>query len=195
MRSFADSAVRECPAWHKDRAVSPIDERVIDNVTRLLPNEDALKASAVKTAFDASALDALELKNIYRVSFSDAAARSEEASSSAVECAGGFQGFVLEAQGPSAVLTDPPAWLLDTTYPSASVNPYFRPGYYHPMVYYGGIPGVAFGEANRYRPCPYCQPETCAYYAGLVLKTQLQLDCLDPDDWDTCVSYCGPKLP
>lgn len=194
VRSFGDSGVRECPAWHKDRAVNPIDERVIDNVTRVLPNESDLQANASKTLFNASELDALELKNVYKVSFRDGAAHGEDASSWAAQCAGGFQGFVLEAQGANAVLTDPPAWLLDTTYLGAAQDPYLRAGYYHPMCYYGHVPGVAFGEAERYRPCSNCQPESCCYYAGLVLKTQLQLDCLDPNDWDTCVSYCGPPM-
>ena len=195
VRSFRDSPVRECPAWQKDRAVNPIDDRVVDSVTPLLGNAADLRATINKAAFDASALDALELKNLYRVSFHDSAARSEDPSSWAVQCAGGFQGFVLEAQGHDAVLTDPPAWLLDTTFASAAQDPFLRAGYYHPMCYYGGVPGVVFGEANRYRPCTNCQPESCCYYAGLALKTQLQLDCLDPDDWDTCVSYCGPPLP
>ena len=194
VRSFADSGVRECPTWQKDREVNPIDARVVDNVSRLLSRENELETSVIKKAFQGSELDALELKNLYRVSFSEPAARSENASTWAAQCAGGFQGFVLEAQGPSALLTDPPAWLLDTTYLSAAEDPYLRDGYYHPMCYYGGAPGVAFGEPERYRPCPTCRPESCCYYAGLALKTQLQLDCLDPNDWDTCVSYCGPPL-
>ena len=114
----------------------------------------------------------------------------------AMACAGGFPGFVISGEGES-VLTDPPAWLLDTTYLGADTDPYLRPGYYHPMSYYGGVPGVAFGEYERFDPCGggKCPPESCSYYAGLHLKTQLQKDCLDDADVSTCVSYCGPKLP
>lgn len=87
--------------------------------------------------------------------------------------------------------------MTDTIYPSAAVDPYLRTGYYHPMCYSGPLPGVIFGAAERARPCGplvSCLPELCCYYAGGAIKTYLQMDCVDPNDWQTCVSYCGPKL-
>ena len=201
-REFSSKGVLSCPTWSKKQTVNPISPAVIDALTPNLDQlGDALQA-ADKGAGKARALTAngvpeeLEEKNIYSTSFPESASPQarESAAAWAAACAGGFAGFVLGTAG-SSVLTDPTAWLIDTTYGSAAQDPYFRPGYYHPMSYYGPIPGALFGNANRYRPCPTCKPEICSYYAGSHLKTFLQLDCLDDNNWATCVSYCGPPLP
>ena len=96
-----------------------------------------------------------------------------------------------------SVVTDPPAWQLETTYRSVAADPYLKAGYYHPMSYYLGTPGVSFGEYARFDPCggELCPPEQCSYYNGMHRKTALQPDCLDPSNLDTCVSYCGEDLP
>lgn len=198
LRSFADSGIEACPAWSKESTVNPITASTTDAIIPTLPAPDALGFTA-KLKDDAQAFlvpEALEEKHLYRTAFEAAATPevSDEAGASAVKCAGGFAGFVLGHDG-DVVLTDPTAWLIDTVYMSASYDPYMRPGYYHPMSYYGTLPGALFGNANRYRPCPGCAPEFCSYYAGGHIKTPLQLDCLDPNDWATCTSYCGPKLP
>jgi hypothetical protein len=103
---------------------------------------------------------------------------------------------VIRAEG-EVILTDPPGWLLDTTYATAAQDPYLRPGYYHPMSYYGGAPGVQFASAARVAPCsaavdPNCKPETCSFYSGIHLKLPLQLDCLNDSDFSTCVGVCAP---
>ena len=195
LRSFADSQIEECPAWSKQSTLNPITASSIDDVLRTLPVLSALPTS-FKEPQAFAVPEALEEKNIYRATLGAEGARdaSLDIGARAVACAAGFAGFVLGHVGDS-VLTDPPAWLLDTVYMSASYDPYMRAAYYHPMSYYGGAPGVQFGEAARYEPCPGCKPEICSYYAGSHIKTPLQLDCLNDNDPDTCVSYCGPKLP
>jgi hypothetical protein len=81
----------------------------------------------------------------------------------------------------------------DTTYPTASADPFLRPVYYHPMSYAGPLPGAQFANAHRALACPTCPPETCSYYAGSIhIKLPLQLDCLDPADFTTCVGVCEP---
>jgi len=198
LRSFADSGVAQCPAWTKEQTVNAITASDIDAVIPALPALKALSASNALSDHTQvfQVPEVLEELNLYRASFNSAAAphAGDDAGASAVKCAGGFAGFALGHDG-DAVLTDPVAWLLDNTYSSAAADPFLRSGYYHPMSYYGGAPGTTFGNANRARPCPGCSPEICSYFAGSHLKTFLQLDCLDDNQWNTCVSYCGPKLP
>jgi len=202
-RGFVDTGAAACPTWSKTQTLNPITHDVIDRLTPALKSLDVAQLKVLdKDAHTAEALQAggvleeLEEKNLYRVSFPAAASEQAHASAAdwAAACAGGFDGFVLGTAGTS-VLTDPTAWLLDTTYSSAALDPFLVPIYYHPMSRYGTPPGALFGNVNRYRPCPTCPPEVCSYYAGGHIKTLLQLDCLDESDWATCVSYCGPKLP
>jgi hypothetical protein len=71
------------------------------------------------------------------------------------------------------------------------------------MSYYGGTPGVQFGDPHRAVPCglnasgqPVCDPEACSYFTGSShKKVKLQLDCNDYSNPNTCTSYCGPALP
>jgi hypothetical protein len=211
LRSFAQSGVLACPTWSKEQTVNPITPAVIDGIMPALAAlDDAQLRIANKTAPKAEALtaggvpDELEEKNLYRVSFPTSASEQAHASAAdwAAACAGGFAGFVLSTAGSSA-LTDPAAWLSNTIYPNAPADPYLRGGFYFPMSYYGGAPGVQFADAARARPCdgPHdfpgpsvCPAEMCSYYAGIHLKTTLQLDCLNPNDWSTCVSFCGSPL-
>jgi hypothetical protein len=59
-----------------------------------------------------------------------------------------------------------------------------------------------FGDYARFSPCgtsadgmSLCNPELCTYYTGGLHKmTKLQRDCLDPNNLDTCNSYCGPLV-
>ncbi len=200
VRGFASTGVTACPEWRKERTVNPITESVIDAVAprlKFLSDRQVTAEVAGHPSPDFAFPEELEEKNLYRASFAALVAPEASASpaASAAACAGGFAGFVLEAAG-SSVLTDPQAWLLDTTYPTASADPYLRPGYWHPMSYWGGVPGVSYGNPHRAKPCPDCPAEYCSYWTGSHKITRLQLDCNDPNDWDTCVSYCGPlQLP
>jgi hypothetical protein len=201
LRSFAGSGIGECPSWHKERTVNPITTQVVEAVSPRLGRvvaRSALAAAADELVVEQVSRfpEELEEKNLYRVRYADPAGAVDQVAPgvSAALCAGGFDGFVLETSD-DVVLTDPVAWLLNTTFPSASADPFLRPGYYHPMSFYGPLPGAKFANYARYAPCPGCPPEMCSYYAGMHTLTRLQADCLDPSDITTCVAYCGPPLP
>jgi hypothetical protein len=200
LRSFADSGVSECPIWHKERTVNPITSQVVEAVSPSLGRvaRAALAATADELVIEQAARfpEELEEKNLYRVRYADPAGAVGQVAlgASAALCAGGFDGFVLQTSN-DLVLTDPVVWLLDTTYPSAAADPFLRPGYYHPMSFYGPPPGAQFANYARYAPCPGCPPERCSYYAGIHKLTRLQADCLDASDITTCLAYCGPPLP
>ncbi|HEY3667664.1 MAG TPA: hypothetical protein VGL19_16790, partial [Polyangiaceae bacterium] len=201
---FAASGVVQCPIWKKARVVNPITAAVVDRVIPLLP---ALPAED-NGQFDAAGapqpfLAPLKQNSLYTVAFANTppGQKCDTPAACAAACAAGFPGFVLAADG-ATVLTDPPAWLLDNSYPSSTTDPFLRPGYYHPMSYYNGAPGTVFAEASR--ACPVngsfdalqqgvpCVPETCSYFSGIHVKYPLQLDCLDSKDFSTCVGYCAP---
>jgi hypothetical protein len=181
-----------CPTWSEKR-VSVISDKDLDTVTSTLP-----KLPAEDTGVAPRNIELLKQNATYTVAFdpNTPGQKCETAGNCATACAGAFPGFVLSHDG-NTMLTDPAAWLLDTTYTPPTPDPYLRTGYYHPMSYYGGVPGVQFAEYARFDPCGdrVCAPEACSYFAGIHLKAQLQPDCLDPMNLDTCVSYCGPQLP
>jgi hypothetical protein len=212
-----------CPTWQRSRVINPIDAAttsVVGAALAALPaaGEAALQVAVpgitrsslttLESEFDElrapadhlNIFDLLEENSLYVVSQSDAQSCGSPAECAAV-CADAFPGFFIGIKGQEEVVTDPIAWLLDTTYKTKAQNPYLRPLYYHPMSYYGPLPGMLFGDYARFEPCgpnsadPLCGPEQCSYYAGNHLKTFLQKDCLDPADVDTCVSFCGPPLP
>jgi hypothetical protein len=197
LRGFADRGVGECPVWRKERTVNPITDQVIQAVSSRLGRVSAQStwsAATIELVIEQAARfpEELEEKNLYRVQLGSQA--SALIGASAAACADGFQGFVLETSG-DLVLTDPPVWLLDITFPSAAADPFLKPGYYHPMSFYGPLPGAQFANYARYAPCPGCPPEKCSYWAGVHKLTRLQAACLDPSDISTCVAYCGPPLP
>jgi hypothetical protein len=182
-----------CPTWANKRVFNLITDKEVAAVIDGLP-----KLPAEDTGRPPPNLELLKQNSFYTASFGANVPKQkcESPGNCATLCAGAFPGFVLSNDGP-VMFTDPTAWLLDTTYVPPTPDPYLRTGYYHPMSYYGGVPGVQFAEYARFDPCggQICQPEACSYFAGVHLKTQLQKDCLNPMDLDTCVSYCGPKLP
>jgi hypothetical protein len=191
LQSFDAKGIKSCPTWRKSQVVNPITEGTVVKVEAGLP-----KLPAEDNGRPLPVLELLKENTLYIVTADQADATcSKSPADCAMACAGGFPGFVISGQGES-VLTDPPAWLLDTTFLGATADPFLRPGYYHPMSYYGGVPGVQFGEYSRFDPCGNgtCPAESCSYFAGVHLKTQLQKDCLDDADLDTCVSFCGPPL-
>jgi hypothetical protein len=224
LTDFANSGVVQCPVWTKDRVVNPITADVIDRVSPLLPRLPAQDNGSVDptTGGPLPFLAPLKQNSLYIVSFATPPPGQQCATPAACAavCAGGFPGFVLATDGAS-VLTDPPAWLLDTSYPSTGTDPFLRAGYYHPMSYYGGAPGTLFADATRACPikgssgfgtatgtgtagdagangtstgaanAPPCVPETCSFFSGIHVKLPLQLDCLDKSNFSTCVGYCA----
>ncbi len=179
-----------CPSWGEKRVFNLITEKEVAAVTDGLP-----KLPAEDTGRPPPNLELLKQNSFYTTSFpaNTPGQKCESAGNCATLCAGAFPGFVLSHDG-SLMFTDPAAWLLDTQYIPPTPDPYLRTGYYHPMSYYGGAPGVQFADYARFDPCggEVCAPEACSYFAGIHLKGQLQKDCLDPMLLDTCVSFCAP---
>lgn len=191
-QKFMDSGVSVCPIWKKDRIVNPITSEVIAKVENELP-----KLPTQDLAFPRGLMESLKENSIYSLGFEQTppGQKCTTPAECATVCAGAFPGFVIGVQSDTSVITDPPAWELETTYGSAASDPYLRLNYYHPMSYYNGTPGVQFAEYARFAPCKGCDAEMCSYYTGIHTKVRLQKDCLDPNNPDTCVSYCGPPLP
>lgn len=193
-QKFLQSGVNVCPTWKFAQYDNEITDKTIDTVLRVglpeLPAGDDVRP-------DPKLMDLLKQRSIYRVQLDTPGQKCETPGNCAQVCAAAFPGFVTAVTG-ETVTTDPTSWLVDTVYPNgATTDPYLRAGYYHPMSYYGPLPGAIFGEYSRFEPCGplvSCNPELCSYYAGSHIKTFLQKDCLDDTDVATCVSYCGPKL-
>jgi hypothetical protein len=146
-------------------------------------------------------LKALKTINVYQVFYEKqpAGSKCQGPVECAIACGAAFPGFVIgrDPTGKQAVQTDPQAWTYDTTYPTAAQDPYLRATYWHPMSYWGGPPGVSFGDYARFVPCvgEGCKPESCSYWTGSHKIRGLQADCNDYTNADTCTSYCGPDLP
>ena len=196
LQKFAGSGIEVCPIWKKDRVVNPIDEGVIAKLEGLLPELPAKDGPLLPDV-----MEGLKENSIYSVGFEQEPPKQNCATPAecGMICAGAFPGFTVGGKPltETSIMTDPPAWQLETVYDEAGLDPYLRVNYYHPMSYYNGTPGVLFGAYERFDPCGLgeCIPETCSFFSGLHLKTKLQKDCLNDSDLDTCVSYCGPPLP
>ncbi|HTQ03591.1 MAG TPA: hypothetical protein VMI54_07030 [Polyangiaceae bacterium] len=182
---FDSSGSTECPDWTKSGVINNPTPELYDRIARALP-----KLPAPDTGFTPQIVDAIKINSIYSLSFADAAGTDQKCGSSgacAALCAGGFPGFVLSTDDGS-VTTDPVPWESNTVYPQGQ-DPYLRTNYYHPMSYYGPLPGDLFGAVQRVG-------EACSYYdstSGLHKKTILQQNCaVTPDSGSACVSLCAP---
>lgn len=194
-QKFLNSGVTACPSWKFAGYAHEVTEGSISNVLKLglpeLPAPDDVRPNP-------RVFEELKQQSFYTVSLDNAPGQKCDTPAACAQiCAAAFPGFVQFAEG-ERITTDPTAWLSESVYMSSTSDPYLRLGYYHPMSYYGPLPGAIFGEYARFEPCGplvSCSPEICSYYAGSHIKTFLQKDCLDDADITTCVSYCGPKLP
>jgi len=103
--------------------------------------------------------------------------------SCAAACSGGLPGFFLGQQNGLA-LGDPRWWLSTTSYDPSS-DPFMQNGYYHPMSYYGDLPGDIYGHRNRVG-------EACSRWGGYYhYQAVLKLDCVSPGDPSSpCSSVC-----
>jgi hypothetical protein len=92
------------------------------------------------------------------------------------------------AADPNTVATDPTYWLADNIYADTDSDPFFADDYFHPMSYYGPLPGTLAGHRSR-----ALLGEPCSYFDGsLHAVINLQLNCLDPKDFKSCISLCVP---
>lgn len=203
------AGIQDCPTWQFVRTENPITDAVVAKIEGqlpVLPSNEPLPPGILEPV--QGQLPALKTFNLYAVAFEGTPANRgcQGATNCAMACASTFEGFAVgegkTPDGREAIITDPDSWLETTVFANQAQDPYLRPTFYHPMSYYGGAPGVQFGDFNRAAPCgigangkSVCPSESCSYYAGIHKRTRLQLDCNNPSDFDTCTSYCGPPLP
>jgi hypothetical protein len=191
-RSFDRSGIVECPRWRQDRVVdAPSRERM----TRMLPVFPAVQQTArgrvAPPVVEGAGMARLAEENYLFTTFfpGRAPAQScETPAACAARCAGGFPGFVLQAEG-TQVLGDPTYWLADDVYDDRDTDPFWAEGYFHPMSYYGPLPGVLAGHRAR----SYLD-EQCSYFDGTLHNIlNLRIDCIDNADLDSCISLCLPE--
>ena len=105
------------------------------------------------------------------------------------QCAAGFGDAFVVRTDPrvSEVLVDPVWWLWNVEYDDDdrdNPNPFKTPGYYHPMSYYGRLPGDRYGALAR-------AGEKCSRYDELshkhYLHTLYPIEC--SPGWQ-CMTYC-----
>jgi hypothetical protein len=193
---LSSGLVTKCPEWKKDHVVNPLNEDVIAKLEQQLPplpGPDPQRPLEV--------VNQLKQNSVYVVGGDVDGQKCGTAQRCAVACAEAFPGFVVGVQGDNQVVTDPYAWLLETTFDAKEADPFLRATYYHPMSYSGTLPGAIFGDIARYEPCgpgisqTDCPAEQCSYWAGSHIKTRLQKDCVIEGDPETCNSFCGAPLP
>jgi len=160
--------VTSCPMWERTQAIeAPTFESVPRNLGRV-----------AKTTFR------------YQVK-SEACGRNRPcAVSRAAACARGFgPEFLVELDHFSGgIVIDPVWWLTRYTYSNDSDNPFKAPGYYHPMSYYGDLPGAAYGSLQR-------AGEACSEYLDGKHYTDRTLNPIDCGGGWYCMAYCMLVLP
>jgi hypothetical protein len=207
LAKFLETDTEVCPSLKFVATENPITHDVIAKVEQMLPELPSTEPLPAGIIDGDQPL--LKTFNLYEAVFEGTAPqqRCGSASNCALACMSTFPGFAVgitkTATGLEVVRTDPDSWLETTTYLTAADDPYLRPLFYHPMSYFGGAPGVQFGNPRRAMPCgldankvPVCPGESCSYWTGSSHKrTRLQLRCNDYTNGATCSSYCGPALP
>lgn len=186
---FDGTGTTQCPDWVKSGVINNPTPELYDRFARALP-----QLPAVDTGVTPQVVNAMKIDSVYTVSFANTAGGNQKCGSPqscAAVCAGGFPGFVI-ASDDNGVTTDPVPWESNAVYPQGA-DPFLRTNYYHPMSYYGPLPGDLFGAQERAK-----EGEVCSFYddaSGLHQKTQLQLNCtVTPDGQQACVSLCAPPI-
>jgi len=180
--------VVQCPIWKKESEIGTPTEADYERYARLLPQLPAAETGGERPPVVLQ----MKVNALYSVGFDGTppSQKCESASNCATLCASGFPGFVIRQDANNTVLTDPPPWETDTVYDRA--NPFQRPGFYHPMSYYGAPPGDLLGAHERaLSPAP---GEKCSYYSeGFHQQTTLKENCQVMPTGDlSCVSACIP---
>jgi hypothetical protein len=181
---FDASGTTECPDWKLSGIINEPDAAVYQKLAGALP-----QLPAADTGRPPGVLNSLKIDAAYALSFATPAGTDQQcgsAGSCATLCAGGFPSFVI-ASDQGSVTTDPVPWESNRNY---NPDP-FLPSYYHPMSYYGPLPGDLFGaaiRANQKEPCSFYDDKAAMHVAGT-----LQPNCTTtPDGIQACVSVCVP---
>jgi hypothetical protein len=191
--SFDRSDVVECPRWRKDGVVNAPTRERMSRIVGEFPATERRHGPvrvAGPVANGATFGGLAEQNHAFTVSFPAGAPTQScgTPAACAARCAGGFAGFVLQAEG-AKVLGDPTYWLADDVYDDMDTDPFWADGYFHPMSYFGPVPGVIAGHRAR----SYLD-EQCSYFDGtLHVILNLRINCLDNADLDSCISLCLPE--
>jgi len=108
----------------------------------------------------------------------------------AVQCAAGFGPLFIVDRDPgrARVEVDPVWWLTTYDFVDDQSNPFKMPGYYHPMSYYGALPGSLYGTVQREgEACSQWDEFSGKHYTNRVLTL---IDC--GGGWH-CMTYCMTK--
>jgi hypothetical protein len=184
-----EAQVVTCPNWKKESEIGTPTAADYDRYARLLPQQFPIPETGQDRP---PVVQQMKINSLYSVFWDgeQPSQKCESASNCATLCAAGFSGFVIRQDENNTVLTDPPPWETDTVY--ARSNPFQRPGFYHPMSFYGPPPGDIFGAHERaISPAP---GELCSYFSGgFHYQTTLKENCQVMPTGDlSCVSVCIP---
>lgn len=172
---FRASGIQTCPRWEKLETINaPTARTVAALITKTAASLDRTREMASEAHENYA----------YRVRYPNGTPAScKDAASCAAECAGGFAGFTLEADG-DRVIGDPSYWLLSVRFTPVTSNPFRAPGYCHPMAAAGDI------YAHRSRVGECCIRNVTGENVALTLVC----DCLDYTVPSTCVTVCREPL-
>jgi hypothetical protein len=174
-KTFTASEIQSCPLWKKVETINAPTEAGVAEYAKTLPKLPA-RENGVKPAVPHE-------NYIAELRYPDDKVdpRCKDEADCAQRCIGGFAGAWVEGSGTKAII-DPTFWLLGVDF--TGTNPFLTPGYYHPMSYHGSVPGALYG--HRYR-----EGEVCSrYIGGFHYLFTLQLDCIDPNIFSSCVTRC-----
>jgi hypothetical protein len=174
-KQFSASGIELCPVWKKIETINAPTKASVEEFSKSLPKLPARENGLEPPMPHENYLAELRFPD------GKADPRCKDEADCARQCIGGFAGAYIEGSGQKALI-DPAYWLLSIDF--VSVNPFMTPGFYHPMSYFGSLPGALYGHRHR-------EGEACSRYVGGVhYLLTLVLDCIDPADAASCVSRC-----
>jgi hypothetical protein len=172
VESFPSNRVTECPLWKL--------ESVID-----APTHESVPRSVAERRIG-------EEFYTYKIVSAECARDGACAVKQASACAAGFgPGFVVSQDARrSRVEVDPAWWLTTYEFSDDTSNPFMMPGYYHPMSYYGPLPGALYGAPQRAgEACSQWVPAAGKHYTD---RRLVPIDC--GGGW-YCMTYCTVPPP
>ena len=169
-RAFPERLIQECPDWE---LLHVIDEPTLQRVGQLASREDA---AGVGKEY-----------RWYKVASEQCGSNGFCAVLQARLCGAGFSNQFIVWSDPfsSTVIVDPAWWLTTYEFESDQPNPFKSSGYYHPMSFYGAVPGSLYGAPQR-------EGEACSRWSETAQKhyTDRTLHPLDCGNGWYCATYC-----
>jgi hypothetical protein len=169
-RAFPERLIQDCPDWE---LLHVIDEPTLERVTHLASRQGA---AGIGKEY-----------RWYKVSSEQCGSNGFCAVLQAQLCGAGFSNQFIVWSDPfsSTVIVDPAWWLTTYEFESDQSNPFVSPGYYHPMSYYGTLPGSLYGALQR-------EGEACSRWSEIAGKhfTDSTLTAIDCGGGWKCMCYC-----